>query len=188
VGYSSGNVSITEALNILKARGVTQPDEALLQVLREGEIIVTGLVGYGEPHLPAGRQSLHPTWWYHVNSPLDCNVVWFERVTTNPPTPFRAEQLELPRAAIDTLWPEAANLQLKQSCPKATKAKLIEWAKRRWPNSDELPGRDKLLAEARKEFSGVREKNHIRPLRQKLASAKNKKGGAPSHTKNRRTS
>jgi hypothetical protein len=106
VGYSSGHVSITDPLQILKARGVTGAGEELLQALREGAIIAEGLVRYRNPDSLSRWKALNRAWWRHLDAPLDSNAVYFRPASTNPPTPFGVEQLKVPREAIDRLWPE----------------------------------------------------------------------------------
>jgi hypothetical protein len=143
VTYSPRNVCITDALNILKARGVTRPGEELLQALRDGEIIAEGLVAWHNDRSSAGWRVLDRTWWHHVNSPLESNVVWFNRASTDPATPFRAEELEVPRAAIDRLWPEAAKNRRGAAREGAPQSRRSVGAKTRgvqeaidhlWPN------------------------------------------------------
>jgi hypothetical protein len=73
---------------------------------------------------------------------------------------------------------EVEDIDSEPKKPKAQMPALLAWANDLWPAGD-LPGRDSLLKIARRKFSGVDEKRHIRPLRKELA--KNRRGGAPMH-------
>lgn len=174
MSYQTNRISMNEALLFVKEVDV------LLLALKDGAIIASGLVD-------GSRRELPPAWWFHISSPLDhTGVVYFYKKDTSPPTPFRAEQIDFLRADLELILPEtgtmARSFSVRPERPKATMELLEAWARTRWPAGD-LPGRDDLLREARKDFSGVKEKEHIRPLRVKLASMENKIGGAPSHKK-----
>jgi hypothetical protein len=171
MNYRPKRVPISEALN---GWPKLTPDD-LLQALSDGAVAAWGLVD-------GAWRKIRPAWWKHINSPLD-NTVWFSPAATEPPTPFRAERVEVSQEAIEKLWGEPGGVQSSRSVPALPKASLHalrKWAKERYPDG-ELPPRDDLHAEARKSFSGVREKDHIRKLRSELATESNKKGGAPRH-------
>jgi hypothetical protein len=111
--YTSANITVANSLKLLETRGVSHPQGQMLQALRDGRLPSWGLVamlpiasarGRSMPSAGAWRQ-LSPSWWHHLNSPLD-NAVYFDHRPTKPPTPFRAERIEVPRKIIDKLWPE----------------------------------------------------------------------------------
>lgn len=103
--YNPRSVPISEALKILESRGVSAPQEELLQALCDGTMHATGLIAAQTPSLGAGTGRICQHWWSHINSPLD-NAVWFDPAQTVPPTPFRAESITVQKAAIDSIWPE----------------------------------------------------------------------------------
>jgi hypothetical protein len=176
MSYNRRLIWLTEALALLAERNIAEPANELLMALKEQEVRAWGLADGSRKEIPAD-------WWFHLNSELDCDTVWFDRRSTTPPTPFRVEQIELLRADIERLWPEApaeGNASAPIARPEATLQRLRIWARERWPNGD-LPGRDDLLSIARNEFDSVSEHRHIRELRRSLASEKSRKGGAPSH-------
>jgi hypothetical protein len=39
---------------------------------------------------------------------IEDDVAYFRRAETNPPTPLRVAEIEFPRDAIDTLWPDTS--------------------------------------------------------------------------------
>jgi hypothetical protein len=171
MNYRPKRVPISEALN---GWPKLTPDD-LLQALSDGAVPAWGLVD-------GAWRKIRPAWWKHINSPLD-DTVWFSPAATEPPTPFRAERVEVSREAVEKLWGEPGGVQSPKSVPALPKASLPalrKWAKECWPDG-ELPPRDDMLAEARKSFSGVSEHKHIRMLRREFASESNKKGGAPRH-------
>ena len=103
--YNSRSVPISEALKILESRGVSAPQEELLQALRDGTLHATGLIAAQTPSLGAGTGRICQHWWSHINSPLD-DAVWFNPAQTVPPTRFRAESITVQKTAIDSIWPE----------------------------------------------------------------------------------
>jgi hypothetical protein len=110
--YISANIAISDTLKLLKTRGVSHPENELIEALQDGSLTSWGLVAMAPPITPhsrskspaAARRQLKPAWWHHLNSPLD-DVVYFDRRPTKPPTPFRAERVEVRRKLIDKLWP-----------------------------------------------------------------------------------
>jgi hypothetical protein len=112
--YTPANIAITGALKLLKSRGISHPEGELLQALRDGQLPSWGLVAVTPPVVagrrqpPAARRRLKPAWWHHLSNPLDdTGTVYFDQRPTKPPTPFRAEDVEVPRTLIDKLWPES---------------------------------------------------------------------------------
>jgi hypothetical protein len=112
--YTSANIAISDALKVLRTRGISQPEDELLQALQDGQLPSWGLVAVAPPvsagrpqskPSAAARRQLEPAWWHHLNSPLD-DVVYFDRRPTQPPTPFRAEGIEVPRKRLGELWSE----------------------------------------------------------------------------------
>lgn len=94
--YSPLNIGICKARVLLGARGVADPEAQLRAALQDGTIIAWGLVD-------GVWREIHSVWWRHLNSPLE-DTVWFDRKDTEPPTPFRAETVEVPFAQLNLLW------------------------------------------------------------------------------------
>jgi hypothetical protein len=113
--YTSANMAIGEALKLLEARGVSCPQDELVQALRDGHLPSWGLVAFVTDQrrrrrfttTAAAWLQLKPAWWHHLQGSLDnSGVVYFDQRPTKPPAPFRAERIEVPRKLIDKLWPE----------------------------------------------------------------------------------
>jgi hypothetical protein len=111
LAYRPKNIPIISAFELLRERGIAQPGQELLRALQDGGLPAEGLVDGTWMELPA-------VWWRHLSAsdpqfsepepkhwPFDGNVVWFERKDTTPPTPFRAERIEVPIEVIYKLWP-----------------------------------------------------------------------------------
>ena len=96
-------------------------------------------------------------------------VAWVVAIAANESAPAAASKEITPGAPAG-----AAESHPPHRKPRASLKALEPWASNRWPNGD-LPGRDDLKDFAEEDFDGVSEKDHIRPLRKKLASPESKK-------------
>lgn len=110
--YIPMHISLTDAIELLRSRGVQDAEEQLLKALKDGAITAWGLAD-------GVRKELRPAWWHHRNSPLDMNTVWFDRKDTDPPTPFRAERVEVPRNTLDEIWAPVTE------CPDTSKNSVV---------------------------------------------------------------
>jgi hypothetical protein len=113
MAYRSTNIAIAAALTLLRARGVSHPEDEIVQALQDGQLPSWGLVAMEPPigrrPVPAAWSQLNAAWWHHLTSPLDdSGIVYFAQRPTQPPTPFRAAGIEVPRKRLDELWPEHA--------------------------------------------------------------------------------
>jgi hypothetical protein len=151
--YTSSNIAIGEAIHLLGTWGVSHPENDLLKALRDGQLPSWGLVAMttqpGRSRPPAAWRHLKPVWWHHLNSPMDnSGVLYFEQRSTKPPTPFRAERVEVRRRDIERLWPEpsAASVgcrsdagQSQASLRGAKSRAILEAIKQIWGAPHEIP-------------------------------------------------
>jgi len=105
MAYSQKNVLISDALKLLEERGVEHPHDELLLALSEGSLLAWGLVGGPDLQRKAVWREMPVVWWRHINSGLKDNTAFFDQVETDPPTPWRAERIEIPQASLDSIWP-----------------------------------------------------------------------------------
>jgi hypothetical protein len=104
VPYCTKNIPVDDALKVLAERGVAQPHDELLLALRDGSIVAWGLVGGRDLRREAVWREIPSVWWRHVINQIENNTAFFTLVKTDPPTPWRAERIEVPRASIDSVW------------------------------------------------------------------------------------
>jgi hypothetical protein len=110
------SISFDCAMTILARRGVSSPHDRMLSALLTGTIVASGLIA---PRLAETYWGTLPTvWWQHISGRIEDNVAFFNPAATGPPTPWRVELIEVPREAIDAIWP---NRSRNESKPKASR-------------------------------------------------------------------
>jgi len=107
------------------------------------------------------------------------------RLQVGSATPFPLYRLDEPINAAEWFKPmvrEDARFDPWETAGDPV-PRLIEWARKKWPDSTKMPDRAELLEQHRKQYSKVRgiNENTMRAVRSALASDGIKRGGAPTH-------
>lgn len=101
-------LSFTETITFLERLGFEKPEDELLSALREGSIEAEGLVQQSRANSvrkpnPATR-TIPRIWWYHIDASPKEDVVYFKETITEPPTPYRAEQISFLESDLKKHW------------------------------------------------------------------------------------
>jgi hypothetical protein len=106
--YISTNIMFGDAIALLSERDVKSPHDEIVSALLDGTVVASGLIGFRDGKLNAHWGEVPSVWWRHLNDPIEDNAAFFDQVETDPPTPWRVERIEIPRASIDGIWRKAS--------------------------------------------------------------------------------